>query len=88
MAIIMALHGGITAPSDEQEPTRAELDAIEQEQPVIHAAVALLDAQISTLDGPLSELDRHRLRRAKNRLLTARRELASRTTSRPPEVGA
>jgi len=71
------------------EPTNAELDAIEQEMPVILADVDLIDAQIITLDRTPSELDRQRIRRARRRLLAARRELANRTTDGMlPEVGA
>ncbi|MGA5130816.1 DUF6284 family protein [Streptomyces olivoreticuli] len=67
-------------------PTDAELDAIEQESPVILAEVELLDVQIATLDRPLSDLDARRLRRAAARVLAARRDLANRGTSGSPVV--
>ncbi|MGK5543791.1 DUF6284 family protein [Streptomyces sp. URMC 127] len=60
------------------EPTDAELDAIEQEMPLILAEVELLDAQIAVLDRPLSGVDVQRLRRAFRRVLAARRLLANR----------
>ncbi|KRD18952.1 DUF6284 family protein, partial [Streptomyces sp. Root264] len=59
--------------------TAAELDAIELESPVIAAEVDLLDAQIKTLDRPANEVDARRIRRARNRVLTARRDLVNRT---------
>jgi hypothetical protein len=62
----------------DREPTAAELDAIEQEMPVILAAVDLLDAQIITMDRAPSELDARRVRRARRRVLTERRALANR----------
>jgi hypothetical protein len=68
----------VTADEFDREPTAAELDAIEQELPLIVAEVDLLDAQIMTLDRIPSELDARRLRRARNRALAARRVLANR----------
>lgn len=62
------------------EPTAAELDAIEQEIPLILAEVDLLDAHIITLDRIPSELDTRRIRRARNRVLAERRTLANRTS--------
>ncbi|MFJ9378622.1 DUF6284 family protein [Streptomyces sp. NPDC101455] len=59
------------------EPTNAELDAIERELPVILTGVDLLDAQIATLDRVPNELDTQRIRRARRRLLAARRTLAN-----------
>ncbi|WP_242433173.1 DUF6284 family protein, partial [Streptomyces sp. Root264] len=38
-----------------------------------------LDAQIKTLDRPANEVDARRIRRARNRVLTARRDLVNRT---------
>ena len=71
------------------EPTDTELDAINIELPVILADVDLIDAQIMTLDRTPSELDAQRIRRARRRLLTARRELANHTAGATlPEVGA
>ncbi|MFI7240879.1 MULTISPECIES: DUF6284 family protein [Streptomyces] len=60
-------------------PSFAQLDAIEDEMPVIGAEVELLDAQIAVLDRTPSEVDRQRLRRAEHRLLAARRDLANRS---------
>ncbi len=71
-----------------QGPTAAELDAIEQEMPVILAERDLLDAEIAVLDRAPTALDDQRIRRARRRLLAARRDLANRTTVRYPEVGA
>ncbi|KOV93917.1 hypothetical protein ADL04_26010 [Streptomyces sp. NRRL B-3648] len=63
------------------EPTSAELDAIEQEMPLILADVDLIDAQIMTLDRTPSELDERRLRRARRRVLAERIALANRAAS-------
>ncbi|GCD45721.1 DUF6284 family protein [Streptomyces paromomycinus] len=71
-----------------QGPTAADLDAIEQEMPVILAERDLLDAEIAVLDRTPTLLDEQRLRRARRRLLAARRDLANRTTETVPEVGA
>ncbi|MFI0925130.1 DUF6284 family protein [Streptomyces sp. NPDC021012] len=60
------------------EPSGVELDAIEQEMPLILAEVELLDAQIKTLDRPAVKLDERRIRRARNRVVAARRDLANR----------
>ncbi|MCX4541904.1 DUF6284 family protein [Streptomyces sp. NBC_01565] len=65
--------------SDGLEPSDAELDAIDVEMPVIAAEAELLDALIALLDRPASEFDTRRIRRAHNRVLAARRELANRT---------
>ncbi|NNJ03044.1 hypothetical protein HHX38_02645 [Streptomyces sp. PKU-MA01144] len=69
----------VALPPGEREPSTAELDAIETELPLITAEVELLDAQITMLDRVPSELDTRRLRRARNRVLAARRMLANRT---------
>ncbi|MEU6301693.1 DUF6284 family protein [Streptomyces chartreusis] len=75
--------------ADFMEPTDAELDAIEQEMPLILARVDLLDAQIITLDRTPTELDTRRIRRARNRVLSERRALANRAAGVTlPEVGA
>ncbi|MFF0091386.1 DUF6284 family protein [Streptomyces canus] len=75
--------------SDFMEPTDGELDAIEQEMPLILADVDLLDAQIITLDRTPTELDTRRIRRARNRVLSERRALANRAADvKLPEVGA
>ncbi|MFE0246007.1 DUF6284 family protein [[Kitasatospora] papulosa] len=78
MQIIAALQGLVTAEPLDIEPTAAELDAIEQEMPLIRAEVELLDSQIMTIDRPANELDTRRVRRARNRVLAARRDLTNR----------
>ncbi|WP_189711109.1 DUF6284 family protein, partial [Streptomyces anandii] len=75
MEHIVTVQDAVTAFADWAEPTDVELDAIEEEMPAILAAVDLLDAQIITLDRTPSELDVQRVRRARRRLLAARREL-------------
>ncbi|TCO45542.1 hypothetical protein EV646_108165 [Kribbella antiqua] len=68
----------LSAVSDE-EPTPADLAAIEQEWPLITAELDLLDAQIAYINaGPAaSVLDRRRVRRAEHRVMVVARELAS-----------
>jgi len=82
MKSIAALQAAVTvaAPFD-GEPSDAELDAIEVESPLILAEVALLDAQIMTIERVPSELDERRIRRARRRVLAARRDLANRTAA-------
>ncbi|MGW7167974.1 DUF6284 family protein [Streptomyces sp. NPDC054884] len=77
MESIVTVQSAVTAFADFMEPTSAELDAIEQESPLILAEVDLLDAQIMTLDRPANEVDARRIRRARNRVLAARRNLAN-----------
>ncbi|MGZ2359204.1 DUF6284 family protein [Streptomyces sp. 372A] len=84
MKTIAALQDLVTAASLDFEPPAAELDAIEQEMPLIRAEVELLDAQIMTLDRPVSELDVRRVRRARNRVMAARRDLTNRTVTVQP----
>ncbi|MFG2195850.1 DUF6284 family protein [Streptomyces sp. NPDC048639] len=79
MNLIVTVQDAVTAFEPWMEPTDAELDAIEQELPLILADVDLVDAQIIALDRTPNELDARRIRRARNRVLTARRELANRT---------
>jgi hypothetical protein len=62
---------------DNTEPTAAELAAIEAELPVILAEVDLLDARLMVLDRAPTEVDARRIRRARNRLMSARRDLAN-----------
>ncbi len=81
MKSIAALQAAVTAAPFDGEPSDAELDAIEVESPLIMAEVALLDAQIMTIDRTPSELDARRIRRARRRLLAARRDLANRTAA-------
>ncbi|MCL6736899.1 DUF6284 family protein [Streptomyces neyagawaensis] len=76
---IVTVQDAVTAFADWIEPTTAELDAIEQEMPAILAEVDLLDAQIITLDRTPTEVDARRVRRARNRVLAARRDVANRT---------
>ncbi|MEU5077566.1 DUF6284 family protein [Streptomyces asoensis] len=77
MSIIVTVQDAVTAFADFMEPTGAELDAIERELPVILAEVDLLDAQITALDHLPNEVDARRIRRARHRVLTARRDLAN-----------
>ncbi|PZH20999.1 hypothetical protein C1I97_00285 [Streptomyces sp. NTH33] len=76
---IVTVQDAVTAFADWIEPTAAELDAIEEEMPVILADVDLLDAQILTLDRTPTELDARRIRRARRRALAARVALLNRT---------
>ncbi|MEU8571066.1 DUF6284 family protein [Streptomyces pathocidini] len=88
MKTIVTVQDAVTAFGDFMEPTDAELDAIEQEMPVILADVDLLDAQIVTLDRVPTELDNRRLRRARRRALAARIALANRTADTALPGGA
>ncbi|MEW2189417.1 DUF6284 family protein [Streptomyces microflavus] len=78
MKTIAALQDLVTTASLDMEPSADELDAIELEMPVILADVDLLDAQIMTIDRTPTELDERRIRRARNRVLAARRDLTNR----------
>lgn len=53
------------------EPTPAHLDAIEREQRLLEAEIALVDAEIRflTAEPAPTQLDWRRLRRAQNRVL-------------------
>lgn len=84
---IVTVQDAVTAFEPWMEPTAAELDAIEQQMPVILADVELLDAQIITLDRTPNELDARRLRRARRKALAARVTLANAATVLPG-VGA
>ncbi|MFF9156475.1 DUF6284 family protein [Streptomyces sp. NPDC014846] len=88
MEHIATVQDVVTAFADFMEPTDAELDAIELEMPAILAAVDLLEAQIVTLDRTPSELDAQRVRRARRRLLAARRQVANRATAASLPGGA
>ncbi|MEV7130985.1 DUF6284 family protein [Streptomyces sp. NPDC093260] len=79
MSLIVTVQDVVTAFADFMEPTAAELDAIEEEMPVILADVELLDAQIAVMDRTPSELDARRIRRARRRALAARVALLNRT---------
>ncbi|MEU6535812.1 DUF6284 family protein [Streptomyces sp. NPDC047000] len=84
MKHIAAVQAVVTTDAVDRKPTAAELDAIEQEMPLILAGVDLLDAQIITLDREPSELDARRLRRARRRVLAARRSLANTAAATVP----
>ncbi|WP_432034697.1 DUF6284 family protein [Streptomyces antibioticus] len=88
MNAIVTVQDAVTAFADFIEPTAAELDVIELESPVVLAEVDLLDAQIKTLDRPVNEVDARRIRRARNRVLGARRDLANRTAGASAPGGA
>ncbi|KOV66348.1 DUF6284 family protein [Streptomyces sp. MMG1121] len=85
---IVTVQDAVTAFADWNEPTDAELDAIEQEMPLILADVDLLDAQIIALDRTPNELDVRRIRRARRRVLTERATLANRTATASTQGGA
>jgi hypothetical protein len=85
---IVTVQDAVTAFADFMEPTDAELDAIEQEMPVILADVDLLDAHIVTLDRTPTELDERRIRRARRRALAARVALLNRTAGTSLPGGA
>lgn len=87
MKNIAALQAVVTADSLDYEPTAAELDAIELEMPAVLADVELLDAQIIMLDRTPNEVDARRIRRARRKVLAARRALANAATVLPG-VGA
>ncbi|WP_371566833.1 DUF6284 family protein [Streptomyces canus] len=78
---IVTVQDAVTAFADWNEPTDAELDAIETEMPFILADIELLDAHIATLDRTPSELDQRRIRRARRRALAARVELINHTVT-------
>jgi hypothetical protein len=61
------------------EPSAADLAAIEVEWPLIEAELSLVDAEIRVLtaEGGPSPLDWRRLRRAERRVLAVRRLVAS-----------
>ncbi|THC47166.1 DUF6284 family protein [Streptomyces sp. A1499] len=85
---IVTVQEAVTAFAEFMEPTNAELDAIEQEMPVILADVELLDAHITTLDRIPTELDNRRIRRARRRALAARVALLNRTAAASLPGGA
>lgn len=88
MNSIVTVQDAVTAFADWIEPTETELDAIEQEMPLILADVDLLDAHIITLDRPPTELDARRIRRARRRALAARVALVNRTANEALPGGA
>ncbi|WP_030688393.1 DUF6284 family protein [Streptomyces globisporus] len=80
MKSIAALQAVVTATPFDGEPSDAELDAIEQEMPLILAEIDLLDVEIWMLDRPATALDERRVRRARNRVLDERRTLTNRAS--------
>ncbi|MFF4278739.1 DUF6284 family protein [Streptomyces kronopolitis] len=78
---IVTVQDAVTAFADFMEPSDAELDAIEQEMPVILAGVDLVDAQIIALDRTPNEVDARRIRRARRKVLAARRDLLNRSVA-------
>ncbi|WP_181769184.1 DUF6284 family protein [Streptomyces albidus (ex Kaewkla and Franco 2022)] len=77
----------VPAYEDEQEPTSAELDAIEASLPIVQAEVDVLDVEISLLDRPATPWSERRLRRAHRELLAARVKVANRRSAAiVPEV--
>ncbi|MFI6022319.1 DUF6284 family protein [Streptomyces sp. NPDC051287] len=85
---IVTVQDAVTAFEPWMEPTDAELDAIEQDMPLILADVDLLDAYITTLDRTPTELDARRIRRARRRVLAERLTLANRTAGTSLPGGA
>ncbi|MFG3212599.1 DUF6284 family protein [Streptomyces tendae] len=85
---IVTVQEAVTAFADFMEPTNAELDAIEQEMPIILADVDLLDAHIVTLDRTPTEVDERRIRRARRRALAARVALVNRAADASLPGGA
>lgn len=69
---------------DPDEPTPADLAAIEAEMPLIEAGIDLVDAEIRmlTVIGGPSPLDWRRLRRAEARVTRIAAELAARPAAR------
>lgn len=88
MKHIGAVQVVVTADEFDREPTLGELNAIEQELPLILAEVDLLDAQIKALDHPENQVDTRRIRRARNRVLAARRDLTNGTAKANTAGGA
>ena len=81
---IVTVQDAVTAFAGWLEPTNAELDAIEQEMPLILADVDLLDAHIMTIDRIPTALDNRRIRRARRRALAARVALLNHTDASLP----
>ncbi|MFF8020065.1 DUF6284 family protein [Streptomyces sp. NPDC007896] len=85
---IVTVQEAVTAFADWNEPTDAELAAIESEMPLILADVDLIDAQIIAMDHSPNEVDTRRVRRALARVLTEWRILANRTADEMAAGGA
>ncbi|MER7679958.1 DUF6284 family protein [Streptomyces sp. NPDC096934] len=75
----ITVQDAVTAFADWNEPTDAELSAIEAEMPLILADVDLIDAQIAAMDHTPNDVDARRVRRALARVLTEYRVLANHT---------
>jgi hypothetical protein len=88
MEHIVTVQEAVTAFADWNEPTAAELAAIESEMPLILADVDLIDAQIIAMDHTPNEVDTRRVRRALARVLTEWRILANRTADEMAAGGA
>ncbi|MFF8728869.1 DUF6284 family protein [Streptomyces sp. NPDC015171] len=86
MKPIVTLQAVVTADDSVREPTPAELDAVAEEMPLVLAQVELLDVEISLLDRPVTDWDMRRLRRARRKVLAARRILANRAAATAPGV--
>ncbi|MFI1966777.1 DUF6284 family protein [Streptomyces pathocidini] len=85
---IVTVQDAVTAFADWKEPTACELALTSIEMPLIRAEVDLLDAQIAAMDRVPNEVDARRVRRARNRVLAARRELVNSSASRLLPGGA
>ncbi|MFE2468732.1 DUF6284 family protein [Streptomyces mirabilis] len=88
MSHIVTVQEAVTAFADWNEPTDAELAAIESEMPLILADVDLIDAQIIAMDHNPNEVDTRRVRRALARVLSEWRILANRTDDEMAAGGA
>ncbi|OAH11316.1 DUF6284 family protein [Streptomyces jeddahensis] len=78
MKLIVAVQEPVTGDLADAGPSWQDLHAIELERPLIDAEMDLLDVEIALLARPVSELDQRRLRRATNKVLAARVEVANR----------
>ncbi|MFF0134009.1 DUF6284 family protein [Streptomyces mirabilis] len=87
---IVTVQEAVTAFADWNEPTDAELAAIDSEMPLILADIDLIDAQIIAIamDHTPNEVDTRRVRRALARVLTEWRILANRTADEMTAGGA
>lgn len=85
--VIVPLHRA-SEPTARQEPTGAELAAIETEWPLIAAELDVVDAMVrlARSGGSPTELYWQALRRAEHRVLTVARDLADRRRPAGPEV--
>ncbi len=86
MRHIGALQTVVTDDDFGREPTDLELGELAYEMPLILAEVEELDVQISLLDRTPTEMDQRRLRRARNKVLAARRNLTNQGGATSPEV--